>query len=272
MVWGSEGAARRTHTIVAEAKNGERVRISRALRVIGTAVAAVAVLSACSPQPLSVDAAAPTSAAVADAATTPPQPELITFAAVVDGDTIETSAGTVRIIGIDTPERGECGNDQATAALTSQLAPGDPVTLELPTGQNDQDQYGRLIRYVTTSAGVDLGLLQLQAGNAVARYDSADGYPAHPRETDYHAAQLATFGPDGSVITVACQASAAPPPPTTDRWWEQYSSCTKLKKNAVGHPTGPFNRDDPTQAEPYDWFANRTGNGGDGDGDRLACE
>jgi len=31
------------------------------------------------------------------------------FVAVVDGDTVETSEGTVRIIGIDTPERGECG-------------------------------------------------------------------------------------------------------------------------------------------------------------------
>lgn len=31
-----------------------------------------------------------------------------TLVAVVDGDTIETSAGTVRLVGIDAPEHGEC--------------------------------------------------------------------------------------------------------------------------------------------------------------------
>jgi endonuclease YncB( thermonuclease family) len=240
---------------------------------VGAAVAAAVVLAACAPRPLPVDATAPTPTLVSGAASAGSEPaaEQTTFVSTVDGDTIETSAGTVRIIGVDTPERGECGNDAATAAIESQLAPGDTVTLELPAGENDQDQYGRLIRYVTTPAGVDLGLLQLQAGNAVARYDSSDGYPVHPREANYHAAQLATLS-GGSVITVACQAAAAvPPPASADRWWEQYSSCSKLK-NSVGDPTGPFNRDDPTQAEPYDWFANRTGNNGDGDGDGFACE
>lgn len=209
----------------------------------------------------------PTATASAETA-----PGSITFVSVVDGDTIETSAGTIRIIGIDTPERGECGHDHASAALTSVLVPGEDVVVELPAGQNDQDRYGRLIRYVSTAAGVDLGLVQLQAGNAVARYDSRDGYPAHPREAEYHSAQRASSGPDGSVVTVTCQTAAVPPPPSSDAWWEQYSSCTKLKKNGSGHPTGPFHRDDPAQAAPYEWFANGTGHGGDGDLDGLACE
>jgi endonuclease YncB( thermonuclease family) len=250
------------------------MRVRRALVSVAAVHTAALVLAACAPQPLPVDATTPTPTLVPGAASAGSEPaaEQITFVSVIDGDTIETSAGTVRIIGIDTPERGECGNDAANAAIESQLAPGDTVTLELPSGENDQDQYGRLIRYVTTAAGVDLGLLQLQAGNAVARYDSSDDYPAHPREADYHAAQLATLS-EGSVITVACQPPAVlPPPASADRWWEQYSSCTKLKNNTVGHRTGPFNRDDPTQAEPYDWFANRTGNNGDGDRDGLACE
>src|SRR5690349_14067023 len=34
---------------------------------------------------------------------------------VVDGDTVELGTGqTVRLVGIDTPERGQCGYDQAT--------------------------------------------------------------------------------------------------------------------------------------------------------------
>ncbi len=227
------------------------------------AVSLAGALSACAPQ-ARVDASKPSGNSDATATAT--------FVAVIDGDTIETSAGTVRLIGIDTPERGECGHDEASAAISSVLAPDDAVILELPAGQNDQDRHSRLIRYVTTPAGIDLGRLQLEAGNAVARYDSRDGYPAHPREVDYHAAQQATVRADGSVITVGCQAPALAPQALEDGWWVQYSSCAKLKRNDVGHPIGPFSRDDPAQAEIYEWFAIRTGNGGDGDGDGLACE
>jgi endonuclease YncB( thermonuclease family) len=199
--------------------------------------------------------------------------ESATFVSVVDGDTITTSVGTIRLIGIDTPERGECGHDEASAAIGRLLATGDPVTLELPTGQNDQDRHGRLLRFVATTAGVDLGLMQLEAGNAIARYDSTDGYPAHPREAAYHAAQIATPGPNRTVITTVCQDGApTPPTPPEGRWWEQYTSCGRLKRNTVGDPTGPFHRDDPAEAEIYDWFANRTGNNGDGDQDGIACE
>ena len=198
----------------------------------------------------------------------------ITFASVVDGDTIKTSAGTVRIIGVDTPERGECGHDRASAAIERVLSGGDRVTLTLPRGENDHDTYGRLIRYVTTDEGVDIGLMQLRSGNAVARYDSTDGYPAHPRERAYHAAQIASLAPDGSVITTSCTKQILPiaASPAVGEWWEKYSSCSKLKKNDIGDPTGPFRRSDPAQAVIYDWFANRTGNHGDGDGDGLACE
>nr|WP_255443721.1 thermonuclease family protein [Tessaracoccus sp. MC1679] len=171
----------------------------------------------------------------------------VTFSAVIDGDTVETSLGTVRLIGIDSPERGECGHDEASMAIGRVVSVGEVVTLELPEGQNDRDSYGRLLRYVITESGVDLGQLQVEAGNAIARYDSTDGYPAHPRQADYRAAQIASAGPDGSVVTVVCreepQESVAPlaaPVATEEPWWEQYGSCSKLKKNTVGHPKGPF--------------------------------
>ena len=165
------------------------------------------------------ESTAPAPAPPAAASPTPTAPGTPTtaFVAVVDGDTIETSAGTVRLIGIDTPERGECGHDQASSAIGRLLATGDPVTLELPEGQNDHDRYDRLIRYVITTDGVDLGLVQLQAGNAIARYDSTDGYPRHPREAAYHAAQIATFGPDGSVITTSCRPVRNRPSPHSIR-------------------------------------------------------
>ena len=128
------------------------------------------------------------------------------FDSVVDGDTIRTEAGKVRLIGIDTPERGECGYNDAAELILEHVAPGEKITLLLPDGQNKADKYDRLIRFVITADGTDLSLLQLQAGNAVARYDSFDGYPSHPHEREYRAAQLATAGTDRSVQTTTCAA------------------------------------------------------------------
>lgn len=250
------------------------VRVRRVVAAVGTVMIVgmlAATLSACVPE----------SAPTAEVPSSAPAPQGVgalqtTLVSVIDGDTVETAAGTVRLIGIDSPERGECGYAEASAELEKLLSPGATVVLKLPEGQNDTDRHGRLIRYVETTDGVDAGLVQLDAGHAVARYDSTDGYPRHPREADYHAAQRATLTPEGSVVTVTCASVAFAPPvepaPPVDRWWEQYTSCTKLKKNTVGHPTGPFARDDPAEAEIYDWFANRTGNNGDGEGDGLACE
>lgn len=247
--------------------------------VFGAVVAAVvaSLLVGCAPG--SVASGPPSAAPTTDS----------TFVSVVDGDTIETSTGTVRIIGIDAPETGECGYAEASALVSSLLRPGDPTLLTLPDGENDADNYGRILRYVDTAEGTDVALSLLTAGLVVARYDSTDGYPAHPREPGYHAAQLATLTPDGAVITVACQNAADAdeqarlmaeqeavvdpvPPPAVDEWWKQYTSCTKLKNSPNGHPSGPFARDNPAEAAIYDWFANGTGNNGDGEGDGLACE
>ena len=87
-------------------------------------------------------------------------------------------------------------------------------------------------------------------------------------------APLQLLGPRALPQAGAATVQAAQPPaaPSVDEWWRQYSSCTKLKKNTNGHPTGPFSRDNPPEAAVYDWFANGTGNNGDGEGDGLACE
>lgn len=78
----------------------------------------------------------------------------------------------------------------------------------------------------------------------------------------------------GRVVAVGC---SSPKPVATEaasgeEWWFEFGSCSQLKKRGVGHPTGPFNRDDPAEAAIYDWFAHGTGHRGDGDGDGLACE
>lgn len=140
------------------------------------------------------------------AAATPsadPAAELWTVTYVVDGDTIHASRGgvseKVRFIGIDTPEHGQCGFAEATANLTSLVA-GRQVTLTAGA-RTDRDTYDRLLRYVDV-AGVDTGLAQIQGGFAVARYDSRDGYGAHPREASYVAADAA------SPVIAACAASS----------------------------------------------------------------
>jgi len=105
---------------------------------------------------------------------------------VVDGDTIWAARGAesvkVRLIGIDTPEVGQCGFAEASRNLRGLIG-SQRVTLT-PGAQTDLDRYGRSLRYVDVR-GVDAGLRQIKQGYAVARYDSRDGYGAHPRETAY---------------------------------------------------------------------------------------
>lgn len=109
---------------------------------------------------------------------------------VVDGDTVDVVrdgvAETVRLLGIDTPERGDCGYAEATALMTD-LVTGRDVTL-VEGNRDDRDRYGRLLRYLeVTVAGetVDVGLRQLEAGLAAEVYDSRTGYPPHDREDAY---------------------------------------------------------------------------------------
>ena len=106
---------------------------------------------------------------------------------VVDGDTIRLDGGDyVRMIGIDTPEVGECGADAAEAKLTRMIAKnGGVVSLRNPASVDDLDSYDRLLRYVEVGSR-DTEAVLLRGGLAVARYDGRDGYDWHPREDWYH--------------------------------------------------------------------------------------
>lgn len=109
----------------------------------------------------------------------------VTF--VVDGDTLVIGSGEhVRLIGIDTPERDECGYREASKALRT-LVEGRRITLVNPRSVQDEDTHGRLLRYVDRS-GEDAGYDLIRKGLAAARYDSRDGLDPHPREDRYHAA------------------------------------------------------------------------------------
>jgi micrococcal nuclease len=88
---------------------------------------------------------------------------------VVDGDTVDvrlTSGRTerVRLIGIDTPERGRCDAAKATGYARS-LAQGRAAVLQGDGTQATRDRYGRLLAYVWVG-GRDLGYRQLARGLA----------------------------------------------------------------------------------------------------------
>ena len=102
----------------------------------------------------------------------------------VDGDTVETTAGTVRLIGIDTPEVGSCGFAASSRHAAATAPVGSRVRLADPASVTDHDRYGRILRYVVTASGRDVGLAQIWAG-ARARYDGRDGYQWHPRQSAY---------------------------------------------------------------------------------------
>jgi endonuclease YncB( thermonuclease family) len=91
-----------------------------------------------------------------------------TVSGVVDGDTLDArllddSVVRVRLIGIDTPEVGDCGADPATAAL-ERLVLGRAVTLVGDPTQGAQDRFGRSLFYVDRDDGLDAGRELLRTG------------------------------------------------------------------------------------------------------------
>ncbi len=102
----------------------------------------------------------------------------------VDGDTVVTTHGRIRLIGVDTPEVGRCGAAHATALAKHWAPKGSTIRLVNPASVKNTDRYGRYLRYVGRGS-VDVSRAQIRHG-AKARYDSTDGYQHHPRQADYH--------------------------------------------------------------------------------------
>ncbi len=110
-----------------------------------------------------------------------------------DGDTIVLPDGNeVRLIGVDTVEHGEPGYGRS-GRFTQRFIDKGPLQLENPPTVNDQDEsYGRLLRYVLIN-NRDLGLALIRRGIARPFYDSESNvsghtYQAHPKQAQYHAA------------------------------------------------------------------------------------
>lgn len=149
---------------------------------------------------------APTSSI--DPATMAPAPDRPQLATVqtgtvveaIDGDSLLVDTGAeqveVRLLGINTPEREECGAETATGTLAS-LAEGAEVTLSW----DELDRFGRALGYVDT--GVDLAAALVETGQALALSDD------HPRFADYAAAERAALAAGVGMWSVRCEPSSS---------------------------------------------------------------
>jgi len=95
---------------------------------------------------------------------------------VIDGDTIILTCGErVRFIGIDAPERGQPGANEATQFVRERV---EGITIWLEADGADRDRFGRLRRYIWLQKPTDpkdeneilqyqLNALLLKNGHAV---------------------------------------------------------------------------------------------------------
>jgi hypothetical protein len=172
---------------------------------------------------------------------------------VIDGDTIELATGErVRLIGIDTPERGVCGFSEASERLSGMVT-GRVVTLS-PGARDDVDHYDRLLRYVDVD-GVDAGLVLINEGYAIARYDSRDGYGRHDREDLYVGADQSSEPKIDCNVGGGVSGSTGSPGGDLD---PRFDTCGEALDNGFGNYVRG-------QDPEYDWYR-------DGDSDGVACE
>lgn len=93
--------------------------------------------------------------------------EPATVISITDGDTIDVSLedgsrDTVRLIGINAPEIGECWAEEAGRTLEELVPPGTEVGMT--RDQSNRDQFGRLLRYLWVgSTSVNEELVRLGA-------------------------------------------------------------------------------------------------------------
>ncbi len=140
--------------------------------------------------------------------TTPDRPQgaLVPVRQVTDGDTLQVDiAGErerVRLIGIDTPERGECLADAAADRL-SQLLEGGEVHLEVDT--TDRDRYGRMLRYAHVD-DIFINEALVADGLAIARRyppDTGQADVLESAQADAKAAKLGMWGDQACGSTAA---------------------------------------------------------------------
>lgn len=94
---------------------------------------------------------------------------------VVDGDTLDVSGvGRVRLVGVDTPERGQPGYENATVFVKSKCL-GKTVYLDIDDKEN-KDKYGRILAIVYVD-GYNINQELLKRGYAEVLYIPPSEFP-----------------------------------------------------------------------------------------------
>ena len=187
-----------------------------------------------------------------------------TVTSVVDGDTLRVRlvngrSERVRLIGIDTPERGVCLAAQATSRAR-RLAGGRHVVLRGDATQDTRDRYGRLLAYALVG-GRDVGYQMVASGLArVYVYDRP-----FQRLSAYRRAEKAGRARPLNVWS-GCGAPVTPPPAAQPR-----TSCDPSYPTVCIPPPPP---DLDCADVPHRNFAVRGPDPHrfDGEGDGLGCE
>lgn len=153
---------------------------------------------------------------------------------VVDGDTLDvrlTSGKTerIRLIGINTPERGACFSSPATARAR-QLAMSKRVVLRGDATQDTRDRYGRLLAYVWIPGGRDLGF-QLIAGGFAKTYVYRNAFERLAAYRNAEATAKGATAGQWQVCRTATKPKPAPVPvvtPAASNCHPSYSSCLPI--------------------------------------------
>ncbi|MEK7155032.1 MAG: thermonuclease family protein [Patescibacteria group bacterium] len=100
-------------------------------------------------------------------------PQIHQVVRIIDGDTVEVSgyAKSIRLIGIDTAEKGECYREESTKA-TQDLLLDKLVRVE--TDANETDNFGRVLGYVYLTDGTFVNKMLLEQGVGRFFYDSVN--------------------------------------------------------------------------------------------------
>jgi endonuclease YncB( thermonuclease family) len=75
---------------------------------------------------------------------------------VIDGDTIDTSVGRVRLLGINTPERGE----RCYAEASEYLRQINNTEVKLTREIVNKDKYDRLLRHITFGRNINMKMVE----------------------------------------------------------------------------------------------------------------
>jgi micrococcal nuclease len=140
---------------------------------------------------------------------------------IVDGDTIVVRyAGRndrVRLIGIDTPEVGQCYSAEAAVAAR-RFAGGRAVRLLGDKTQSKRDRFGRLLAYVMLPDSRDLGRELLRIGMGVVYvFDTSFSRLGMYRaaELQARATSLGVWGNCGALVATTTSTSTSMTPVST---------------------------------------------------------